>query len=222
MSNVISVVSSKGGACKTTTVACLAAEYDKANRRVLVIDADGPQHHATKWLRGSDTLAGIDVITGPDSLPATIERHMDDYDVVLIDIIGADTATLSIAAANADLVIVPTNDSPLDTDGVIRTTAHLHQIERELAGRGLGRSLPYRVLLCRTEPGTTLYRLLREEIIASGARLFQSEVRRRVVYKEAAYLGSAPCHLGDRQARAEMAALCSEIDDLLDQLREAA
>lgn len=222
MSGVIAVVSSKGGACKTTTAVCLAAQYDQAGARVLVVDADGPQHHATKWLRGGEDLAGIAVVTGPGSLAACLEQHVDKYDIVIVDIMGADTATLSIAAANADLVIIPTNDSPLDTDGVTHTVTRLGQIEAELASRGLPRRLPYRVLLSRVEPGTTLHRLVREEIVASGAPLLATEIRRRVIYKEAAFVGSAPCHLDDPRARDEMAALHAEIDALLTRVREIA
>lgn len=222
MSYVISVASTKGGACKTTTTVCLAAQYAHGGARVLIIDADGPQHHASTWLRDSDDLAAIDIVTGPESLAATLDRRAGDYDIVIIDIMGADTATLSIAVANADLVIVPANDSPLDTDGVMHTVARLRQIEDELAGRGIARRLPFAVLLSRTEPDTTLYRLVRDEISASGAPLMATEVRRRVVYKEAAFIGSAPAHLSDRRARTEMQALKEEVDALLQRVREAA
>ncbi|WP_404381457.1 ParA family protein [Caenispirillum salinarum] len=210
MSRVISVVSSKGGACKTTTAVCLAAEAARRGQRVVVIDADGPQHHATEWLRGGVNLRAIDVVIGPSSLPAAVQSGIERYDTVIIDIMGADTATLSLAVANADLVIIPATNSPLDVDGVERTVARLRQVEAELAAKGIAGPIVHRVLLSRTEPETTLYRLIKTRLTENALPLFDAEIRRRVVYQEAAFVGSAPPYMADARAAAECAALYDE------------
>lgn len=212
MTHIVAIISSKGGAGKTTTAVNLAAEYRRAGAVVLVIDADGPQHHATSWLEGSADLAGIDVVTGPSSLSGAIEKAVGVYDVMLIDIMGADTATLSVAAANADLVIIPATPSALDVDGVRRTVMRCRQVEAELGEKGLGREIPLGVLLCRTEPETSLYRCIKADLTDAGLPLLETEVRRRVVYQEAAYVGSAVCHMDDPRARAESESLYGEVE----------
>lgn len=215
MGQVIAVISSKGGCCKTTTAVCLAAEVAVTGRKVIVIDSDGPQHHASSWIRDGADLIDIGYLTGPSDLSGAIERARTANDFVIVDIIGADTATLSLAAANADLIIVPATASPLDADGVIRTVARLREIEDELQRRGLSRRLTHRVLLSRTEPDTTLYRLIKARLIETGIPLLKSEIRRRVAYQEAAFVGSAPAFMRDAQARREMTRLRTEVDELL-------
>lgn len=211
MSRVISVVSSKGGAGKTTTAVCLAAEASRRGQRVLVIDADGPQHHATEWLRGAVDLDAIDVTTGPSSLPTAVQAGIEQYDMVIIDIMGADTATLSLAVANADLVIIPATNSPLDVDGVERTVARLREVEAELTAKGIAGPIAHHVLLSRTEPETTLYRMIKTRLTDTALPIFEAEFRRRVVYQEAAFVGSAPSFMTDARAAAECAALYDEV-----------
>lgn len=51
VSNIISVAQTEGGSAKTTTVLSLAGHWVIAGRKVAVVDAGGPQHHAANWLR---------------------------------------------------------------------------------------------------------------------------------------------------------------------------
>src|SRR5512147_1430842 len=136
MPQVIAVAQAKGGCGKTTLAVCLAGYWATQGERVCVIDAD-PQQHAAKWIQnGNGVLTSIRLVALPRDLPR--EMAETNGDRVLVDLIGADADVLTLAVANADLVLIPVQDSPLDIDGALVTYRRMKQAEK-----ARGAAIPY-------------------------------------------------------------------------------
>lgn len=213
MGQVIAVAQTKGGAGKTTTAVCLAAHWARSGERVGIIDADGPQHHSTKWLAGAEDgslLRAITIVTAPADLPAAIGRMAEDHDRVLVDLIGADADVVTYALANCDVALIPVQDSPLDVDGAITTWRRIGQAEQ-----ARGRKIVARIVLTRTQPSTALYDAIRQQLRQAGLPLAGAELGNRVAYKEGMMQGSTPSLLAPRSPAArEIAQLAREIEAL--------
>lgn len=207
MPQVIAVAQAKGGCGKTTLAVCLAGYWAAQGERVCVIDAD-PQQHAAKWIKnGNGVLASIGLVTLPRDLPR--EMAGTDGDRVLVDLIGADADVLTLAVANADLVLVPVQDSPLDIDGALVTYRRMKQAER-----ARGAPIPYRIVLTRTQPQTSLYAAIVQQLKEAGLAVAGAELRNRVVYKEGMMTGSTPSLSRKNGAAMEIAQLAREVEAL--------
>ena len=121
MAKIIAFSSQKGGPGKTTLTLLAATYLHAAGIRVLVIDADSPQH-SFQQTRLADLMVDQDLLTERGLLPYTIlsqtistlpgvlalMRDSKDYDVIFIDLPG----TLNVKAFEAvtpylSLVIIP-------------------------------------------------------------------------------------------------------------------
>lgn len=212
MPQVIAVAQAKGGCGKTTLAVCLAGYWAAQGERVFVIDAD-PQQHAAKWIQnGNGVLTSIRLITLPRDLPR--EMAGADGDRVLVDLIGADADVLTLAVANADLVLVPVQDSPLDIDGALVTYRRMKQAEK-----ARGAAIPYRIVLTRTQPQTSLYAAIVRQLKEAGLAVAGAELRNRVGYKEGMMTGMTPSLSPKNAAATEIAQLAREVEALA---REAA
>jgi chromosome partitioning protein len=207
MPQVIAVAQAKGGCGKTTLAVCLAGYWAAQGERVCMIDAD-PQQHAAKWIQnGNGVLTSIRLITLPRDLPQ--EMAGTDGDRVLVDLIGADADVLTLAVANADLVLIPVQDSPLDIDGALVTYRRMKQAEK-----ARGAAIPYRIVLTRTQPQTSLYAAVVRQLKEAGLAVAGAELRNRVGYKEGMMTGMTPS-LGRKNAAAtEIAQLAREVEAL--------
>src|SRR5512143_3455314 len=188
MPQVIALAQAKGGCGKTTLAVCLAGYWAAAGERIAVIDADARQQHAAKWLAAGDgALKNITLVSSPKDLPGEIGRQAQAHQRVLIDLIGADADVLTLAMANADLVLIPVQDSPLDIDGALTTYRRMKQAEDVR-----GSVIPYRIVLTRTQPQTSLYGAIVEQLKAAGLLVAGAELRNRVVFQEGMMTGTTP------------------------------
>ena len=207
MPQIIAVAQAKGGCGKTTITVCLAGYWAVQGEQVCVIDAD-PQQHAAKWIQnGNGVLASIDLITLPRDLPQEMAGAGGDW--VLVDLIGADADILTLAVANADLVLVPVQDSPLDIDGALVTYRRMKQAERVR-----GATIPYRIVLTRTQPQTALYAAVVRQLKEAGLAVAGAEFRNRVGYKEGMMTGMTPSLSRKNTAATEIAQLAREVEAL--------
>lgn len=129
---VLSVISQKGGAGKTTLAIHLATAAHLAGMRAALIDLD-PQATARKWSERRE-IDGPEVIGDFASrLPELLEAaRANGADLVIVDSApNADQAAL-IAARAADLVLIPCRPGVFDLEA-IEATIDLAAIARKPA-----------------------------------------------------------------------------------------
>src|SRR5277367_4933882 len=133
---VIAAASTKGGCGKSTTILILAGEYAAQGYRVHIVDAD-PRKRLLKWaglepLPEKPTTRPDGYLSPASSIPqaitatatnmrAEIEKARSLADVVLIDVEGTANASLTLAVAYANLVIIPATISPPDVEDGLAT-----------------------------------------------------------------------------------------------------
>jgi chromosome partitioning protein len=117
--NVVTVAQQKGGAGKTTLAAQLAVAWAGQGRKVALLDID-PQESLSAWFWLRDELLGhgdgrmtLEAPT-PGRSAAVIRRLRKDNDVIVIDSPPHTRSAAKVGIANADLVLVPIQLSPMD------------------------------------------------------------------------------------------------------------
>ena len=117
----IAFVSPKGGAGKSTSALLLATALAKVSE-VTIIDAD-PNHPIQDWADGGNVPPKMTVLS--DVTEKTIVQQISDAaamtPIVIVDLEGTASKTVLYAIGEADLVIIPTQGSPLDARQAGRT-----------------------------------------------------------------------------------------------------
>lgn len=124
MTQITSVIQQKGGAGKSTLVACLGGYMATDNAKVLIIDTD-PQRSCVDWAEEQE-IPNLDVIEhlAEDTLLDLIEKVEDGYDLILIDTAGYDSRMASYVIQASDLILIPCRGSKRDVKGAARTWKH--------------------------------------------------------------------------------------------------
>jgi chromosome partitioning protein len=162
--------SSKGGAGKTTATIVLASELAQHNTSVTLIDAD-PNQHSAKWAQKDGCPSNIKLIE-----KSTEETIIDDIDnaqeqtaFVLVDLEGTASMAVASAISRADLVITLCQGSQDDADEAAKT---IKLVNRQ--AKVLNRSIPFAVLMTRTNPAITPRTLkhIMNEFHEAGVEIF--------------------------------------------------
>ena len=131
---VISFVTQKGGAGKTTLAVNCAVAAEKSGRKTLILDLD-PQGSAESWYqdREADTprLVKIESWTLPEAIA---KAHNAGYDLVMIDTPGRDEPSVTAAIRAADFCIIPCRPTPVDMKATPPTVATIARLRE---GRGI-------------------------------------------------------------------------------------
>jgi chromosome partitioning protein len=177
---VIAMVSSKGGAGKTTSALLLATFLAKIYD-VSVIDAD-PNRPIHDWAQGGNLPTRMKVISDVDenSILERIEEASEDSTFVIIDLEGTAAKIVLYAIAQADFVIVPTQGSPLDAKEASRAIRVILQSEKLTRQRK-----PFAVLLTRTSPMIRTRGLahIQKGLVEAGIPVLQAELNERDAYR---------------------------------------
>ena len=205
---VITVLSQKGGAGKSTLTMQLAGGLARAGRRVAIIDLD-PQETSLRWAQSADPAtpfpAHVVRLEGePAGLHQQIKAARKGVDHVLLDCPPSIEHAATLAALDeADLALVPVVPSPADlwsTKGVERLI-----LQVQATRKGLKAALvPNRVL--RTNLAWDVLEVMRDFTLpVLGAALSQ-----RNAFAQSAVIGGTVYQLG--RAGAEAA---REVDKLV-------
>src|SRR5437763_17087866 len=105
---ILVAATGKGGAGKSTTVACLAVYWQKAGKRVALVDCD-PNQTLTRWHAKRSALSEIALKIQLDEhgIIPTIAEMASNHDVVLVDCAVFGNQAMVFAFGAADLVLIP-------------------------------------------------------------------------------------------------------------------
>ena len=205
---VVTVLSQKGGAGKSTLTMQLAGGLVRSGQRVVVIDLD-PQETALRWSHAAPEAmpfpARVVQLDGPaEDLQASLRRLGREAGMVLLDCPPSIEHPMTLAAlAEADVALVPVVPSPAD---LWSTKAVERLILQAQAGRkGLRAALvPNRVL--RTNLAWDVLEVMRDfSLPVLGAALSQ-----RNAFAQSAVIGGTVYQLGRSGAEA-----AREVDKLV-------
>jgi chromosome partitioning protein len=124
---VISFVSQKGGAGKTTLVINCAVAASSVGNRVLILDVD-KQKSAEIWYQKREVQQPILVVAGPSSLANAIDKARNiGINTVFIDTPGHDSPGTADAIKVSDLCVIPCRPASVDLNA---TKATVNTIQR--------------------------------------------------------------------------------------------
>lgn len=203
---VIALVGNKGGAGKTTLAINLASGLQRRYSTVL-LDTD-PQHSSLQWreISGRDDL--VKVVDAIDDVEGMVHQHRKDYDCVVIDCppsVHSDETWQALSTS--DMVLLPILPSPLD----LWATVH---VEEELeSARSVNPDVRALMVINQLEPRTRLSRLMRDALAEIDIPVAETEIRRRVAYRNAMLRGLSVLDTGYSAADAaeEIEQLAKEV-----------
>lgn len=213
MTKVIALVTSKGGAGKSTLVRSLAGHWLHIGMSVGIIDAD-PQGSIINRHDPNGLLKDVKVFSEPEETVSNlIQEIKDQYFPLLVDTGGFRNKTTIRSLVSCDIAIIPLKPSADDVAAAIET----YNLIRELndTPERIGRPIKYCMILTMTQHGTVISRHVRQELESMGYPILKNELYHRVAYPEAAINGLSPSILDpEGSAARDIASIVSEITNL--------
>jgi chromosome partitioning protein len=190
MFGVITLVTSKGGAGKSTLARSLAAHWFMLGRRPALIDAD-PQRSLANRYDPNGRFRSVPVIAEPEErVIEVIEDLQMRHAPVIVDTAGFRNRTTIGALVATDLAIIPLKPAVEDVDAAIATFNLIEEInqteERE------GQPIKVAMVLTMTMRNTVIARHVRLQLSSAGYPLIKAEMPNRVAYPEAGIDGLSP------------------------------
>ena len=205
---VVTVLSQKGGAGKSTLTMQLAGGLVRSGRRVAIIDLD-PQETAMRWAHAAPAAVPFParvmrLEAEPEHLHQVIKQAGREADLILLDCPPSIEHAATLAALQeADVALVPVVPSPADlwsTKGVERLILQVQAVRKGLKAA----LVPNRVL--RTNLAWDVLEVMRDfSLPVLGAALSQ-----RNAFAQSAVIGGTVYQLGRGGAEA-----AREVDKLV-------
>jgi chromosome partitioning protein len=176
----IAFVSPKGGVGKTTSAFLFSTAIAEIYK-ITLIDAD-PNHPIKTWAEGGNTPRQMTIVSDADE-DTIIERIEDAASAtpfVVVDLEGTASMTVMKALSQADFVVIPTQGSQLDANEASRAIRVVMQGEKMT-----GRSIPYAVLLTRTNSSIRARGLahIQNGLVDAGIPVLETELNERDAFK---------------------------------------
>ena len=208
MPKIIALAGQKGGSGKTTTALCIADEFFRRGKRVLLVDLD-PQGTALTALsvaqrNDHDGPHGVGMRPG---FHRTIESVAEGYDVVVLDCPPGQGEMQRAAFMVADVAIIPSGPSAADIWSLVGTFQLLSE------AKAFRPELFAGVLLTRKDARTQLGELAHETIEEASLPILESSLGLRVAYQECIGAGlGVTRYAPTSEAAKEVKQLVNEID----------
>ena len=188
---IVTVASFKGGVGKTITAVSLAAVLQQKHGPTLLLDEDST-HNAVHWTEHRPEVEGpfpVRVIEGQRSAKVL---QTERFAHVVMDTGQKPTdEDLRAMALGCDLLIVPSEPSFLETDGLGQTIRALSAMAAP----------NYRVLLTKVPHFAGVRaRELRKELTDAGVPMFEAEIPRLTAFEKAVGAGRVVYEVDDPQA----------------------
>jgi chromosome partitioning protein len=185
---VICLANPKGGAGKSTTALILATTLAAQDASVSILDCD-PNRPIVKWAGRRKTPAPVTVIgdVTEHNVFQVIREQSTLRQFVFVDLEGTASRLVSRAISRADLVLVPIQPSPLDSEEGARALGLISEEEEHL-----GRKIASAVILTRTnvEIKTRHQKAIMAGLAEAGLRLLTTEVNQRQAFQSMFATGS--------------------------------
>jgi chromosome partitioning protein len=211
LGKILVAATGKGGAGKSTTIACLASYWHRAGRKVALVDAD-PNQTLTRWHGKGGVLSEMSLQTqlNEHAIIPTIGELARHHDVVLVDCAGFGNQAMVFAIGAADLVLIPVMTDEANVFEAVRTFKIV-----ESASVLTRRSIPARTLLCRVKRAA-IAEHTRAQLIALKTNPLAAQLNDRVIFQEATFHGSSPSVLAPHSPAAQdVALLATEVERVL-------
>jgi chromosome partitioning protein len=208
---VLVAATAKGGAGKSTAIACLAAYWHLKGRKVALVDADS-NRTLTRWHAKGDVISEITLrsVTDETLLVPTIRALAEAHDVVLVDCPGFNGQAMIFAIGAADLVLIPVMTDEANLFEALRARKMV-----ESAADLVRRPIVSRTLLSRIRR-TTVADHTRRQLEALDAQPLRAGLHDRVAFQEATFHGSAPTRLAPHSSAArDVEELAHELESLV-------
>lgn len=201
---IISVVSGKGGAGKTTIASALAVRAVQDKARVAMVDLD-PQASLASWWKRRGSTDNPGIYTNVDKASDAVERLQlnEAPDYCIIDTPPAFVATMQDAVGCADLVVIPIRPSALDLVG----SEDAVLMAREAGVRHL-------CVINDAEPRWKSTHTARDYLLAAGVPIAETTIAHRQAYLAAMASGKTGPEIDrskGKDAEAEITALWREV-----------
>ncbi len=182
---VISFVSPKGGAGKSTSALLLATELAHKGIGVTLIDGD-PEQWIHQWGQGGKVPESMTIIPKPvhGRLEDTIMDEIEDAEkktpFVIVDLEGSANMVAPYAISRSDLVIIPTQPSTMDGKSAAKAMKLVKQQERVIR-----QSIPFAILFTRTSSviKSRIEKDIAEQMHSSSIPVFQTQILERNAFK---------------------------------------
>jgi chromosome partitioning protein len=211
IAKVLVAATAKGGAGKSTTIACLAVYWHHSGRKVALLDAD-PNRTLTRWHGKGNVLSEMPLRTELDehAIIATIREMARGRDLVLVDCAGFGNQAMVFAIGAADLVLIPAMTDEANVFEAARTCKIV-----ESAAQLTRRTIPAHTLLCRVKRSAVATHA-RAQLAVLKTNPLTAQLSDRVLFQEATFHGASPTVLAPSStAAAEVAVLARELERLL-------
>jgi len=178
---VVAMVSSKGGAGKTTSALILAGEIASAGRSVIMVDAD-PNQPLQAWAERPGKPDNIEVVIdeSADTIIDTIEDAKSRSDFVIVDLEGTATDRIGFAVTQSDLVLIPVQGSVLDANEAAKSIKLIRQMSRVS-----NREIPYAVFFTKKSAAIKekTFRDIEAQFSTAGVPLLDTAIVDRAAYR---------------------------------------
>jgi len=197
---VIAFVSPKGGAGKSTSAVILAtqlAEELEGQGSVAIIDAD-PNKPVSQWAARPGKPENLTVISdiSEKTIIDEIDSAAEQVTFTIVDLEGTASVMVAYAISRADLVIIPTQGSQLDSSEAGKAVRLIRQQEKAFK-----KSIPYAVLYTRTsaaiKPRTL--RHIQEAFRQHGIFAYETQLHEREAYRALFSFGGSLSSLPTRE-----------------------
>ena len=213
---ILLIGSTKGGVTKSTLCENLSVEFVRLGYRVCLIDADHQQRTLSKWadrrngsIENGEKLAYLPCFIKEGRIKNDCLELAKDYDVVIVDTGGKESAELRSALMCADIVYLPTQVSQNSLESLEELEVILDETEEINPDRkvfGL-------VVQAPTNPNSKQKTEAKEFLAQFSDRLALSDCTtyHRTSYCLAPRSGASVIEWHDKKAKSEIQLLAKEI-----------
>lgn len=170
----------KGGAGKSTTTLVLGTTLASQGASVTILDCD-PNRPIVKWKSRRPSGCPLDILEATEeNIVRVIGQEAARQQFVFVDLEGTANRLVSRAISRADLVLVPVQPSPLDSEQGARALGLIAEEEEVLR-----RSIKSAVVLTRTNPAvkTRHEREIVRGLADAGLKLMETQLHQRQAYQ---------------------------------------